>query len=314
MSPDLPPQALQVGSSSTPEDTPLSDQQLGMPLIAQSVTVQTAHSHTDVNSVLPTTMLSTVLTEAVLVNKPKPWTAIWLFILKRELSDYLDKAFVEQQIYDLCHGCTIGYNGPQFSHLAKNLASAFHQLEVIDSTLAKECKLGRTLGPFKNLPLPNFCTSGLGLVLKHDEGWRIIYHLSAPPNSSINHFIDLDDYSLSHCSIDDAYDFINQIGPGTILSKIDLKDAFRLIPINLSDWNLLDIHWRDKFYIDTCLPLGLRSAPYLFDRLSRAIHWILTNNYGVHHLVHCLDDSLTAGPADSPICVQNLNAMLSICG
>ena len=118
---------------------------------------------------------------------------------------------------------------------------------------------------------------------------------------------------MSYCSIDDAYDFINQLGPGTLLSKIDLKDAFRLIPINPSDWNLLGIHWRNKFYIDTCLPFGLRSAPYLFNRLSRAIHWILTNNYGVHHLVHYLDEFLTAGPTDSAVCVQNLNAMLSVC-
>ena len=112
MSQDLPPQALQVGSILSLEGTPLSDQQPVMPLIAQSVAAQTVHSHTDVNSVVPTTVLSTAPTEAVLVNKPKPWTPIRPFILKRELSDYPDKAFVEQLIYDLCHGCTIGYNGP----------------------------------------------------------------------------------------------------------------------------------------------------------------------------------------------------------
>ena len=206
--------------------------------------------------------VSTAPIEAVLVNKPKPWTPIRPFILKRELSDYPDKAFVEQLIYDLCHGCTIGYNGPQFPYLAKNLVSASQQPEVIDTTLAKECELGRILGPFENPPLPNFRTSGLGLVPKHDGGWWIIYHLSAPPNSSINHFIIQDDYSLSYCSIDNAYDFINQLGPGTLLSKLDLKDALRLIPINPSDWNLLGIHWRNKCYIDTCLPFGLRSAYY----------------------------------------------------
>ena len=118
---------------------------------------------------------------------------------------------------------------------------------------------------------------------------------------------------MSYCSIDDAYDFVNQLDLGTLLSKIDLKDAFRLIPINPSEWNLLGIHWRYKFYIDICLPFGLRSAPYLFDRLSRAIYQILTNNYGVHHLIHYLDDFLTAGPADSPVRMQNLNVMLSIC-
>ena len=69
-----------------------------------------------------------------------------------------------------------------------------------------------------------------------------------------------------------ACTFINELGSGTLLSKIDLKDAFRLIPINPSDWNLLGIQWRGKFYVDICLPFGLRSAPYLFNRLSQAIH------------------------------------------
>jgi len=113
------------------------------------------------------------------------------------------------------------------------------------------------LGPFPAPPLTNFCTSGLGLVPKHDGGWHIIYHLSAPVGFSINDFIDPSMYSLSYCSVDDAYEFINQLGPETLLSKIDLKNAFRLIPVCPADWNLLGIHWKQQFFIDTCLPFGL---------------------------------------------------------
>ena len=106
--------------------------------------------------------------------------------------------------------------------------------------------MGRILGPFLILPLHNFCTSGLGLVPKHDGGWRIIYHLSAPVGFSINDYIDSSTYSLSYCSVDDAYAFINQSGPGTLLSKIDLKDASRLIPVCTADWNLLGIQWKEQ--------------------------------------------------------------------
>ena len=66
----------------------------------------------------------------------------------------LHKAFVEELIHDLCYGCTIGYNGPQFSHLANNVVSANQQPEVIDTTLEKECEVGHILG-FLNPPLPN---------------------------------------------------------------------------------------------------------------------------------------------------------------
>lgn len=65
--------------------------------------------------------------------------------------------------------------------------------------------------------------------------------------------------------------------------------------------------------MDTCLQLGLRSATYLFNRLSQTINRILTNNYGIQHLLHYLDNFLTASSTDSPVCSQNYNAMLTLC-
>ena len=121
------------------------------------------------------------------------------------------------------HGTSVCPLGKEFTQ----------QPDVIDATLQRECEAGRILGPFISQPLPNFCSSGLGLIPKHDGGWQIIYHLSAPRGSSINDYIDSSLYSLSYCSIDDAYRIINKLGPGALLSKIDLKDAFRLIPVRL---------------------------------------------------------------------------------
>ena len=84
----------------------------------------------------------------------------------------------------------IGYNGPQFANLAKNLLSAYQQPEVINTALKKIVKQDDFICPFSTPPLGNFCTSGLGLVPKHNGEWRVIYHLSAPVDLSINDFID----------------------------------------------------------------------------------------------------------------------------
>ena len=113
-------------------------------------------------------------------------------------------------------------------------------------------------------------------------------YLSPPPGISINDFIDPNSYTLSHCLVDDAYTIIDDLSIGALLSKIDLKNAFRSILVRQSDWNLLGIHWKDKYYIDTCLLSGLWSAPFLFNQLADAIHWILEQQYGVHHLLHYL--------------------------
>ena len=242
-----------------------------------------------------------------------PRTPLWPLILECKLRNHPEKTFVEQLLLDIRQGCNIGYTGPQFAFTTRNLQSASSQPSILDDTLATECSLNRILGPFDFPPLPNFRSSGLGLVPKHDGGWRTIYHLSSPPGRSINDFIDPQTYTLSYCSVDDAFAIVNLLGPGTLLSKIDLKNAFRLIPVHQADWNLLGIFWQGKDYIDTCLPFGLRSAPCIFNRLATAIHWILQNNYNVQFILHYLDDFLTAGPPNSPVCKQNLQAMLSLC-
>ena len=119
-----------------------------------------------------------------------------------------------------------GYSGPEFAHIASNLQSAFSQPSVLDDALVTECSLNCVLGPFDSPPLPNFRCSGLGLVPKQDGGWRTIYHLSAPPGKSINDFINPDTYTLTYCSVDNAFAIVNLLGPGTLLSKIDLKMHF----------------------------------------------------------------------------------------
>ena len=96
-----------------------------------------------------------------------------------------------------------------------------------------------------------------------------MYHLSASDGLSINDFVDPLSYSLIYCLIHDAYKIINKLGPGALLSKIDLKDAFHLFPVQSSvelTWNILET----EIYIDTCLPFELASTPYLFNHLSTA--------------------------------------------
>ena len=97
------------------------------------------------------------------------------------------------------------------------------------------------------------------------------------------------------------------------MSKIDLKNTFCLIPVHSNDWNLIGICWCNKFYIDTCLPFGLRSVSFIFNQLSVATHWILQYKHSVTHLLHYLDDFFTAGAPDTSECQNNLEAMLSVC-
>ena len=152
-----------------------------------------------------------------------------------------------------------------FTHVSNNLNSASQQPDILEANITTEYQAGCIFGPFHTPPLPNIRCSGLGLVSKHDGGWRAIYHLSAPYGFSINDSISSQDYTLSYYSVDDAFTIVSSLGRGTLLAKIDLMNAFHLIPVQPQDWNLLGIKWRGKFYIDTCLPFGLRPASFLFN-------------------------------------------------
>ena len=239
-------------------------------------------------------------------------TPLRVLRFEHELRFHPDSEFVTQLLSNLRHGCNIGYEGPRFQQIAQNLASANTQPSIIDDALAKECAENRMAGPYPYPPLPNMRCSGVGLVPKKDKGWRVIYHLSAQEGSSINDYIDPLRYSLTYCGIDEAVNILNKLGPGAIMGKIDLKNAFRICPVR-KDWALLGVHWRGQYYVDKCLPFGLRSAPYLFNQIAEAIEWILRTNYNIQYLIHYLDDFFTAGPAQSRCCQHNMDTMLGVC-
>ena len=196
---------------------------------------------------------------------------------------------------------------------ARNLLSAHTHPTIVDSEIQRECQAGRLLGPFQERPLPNLKCSGVGVVPKKNGKWRMIHHLSAPLGLSVNDHIPKEPYSLQYSSVDDAVHLLCSLGKGARMAKVDLKSAFRIIPVRKQDWELLGIHWRNQYYVDTCLPFGLRSAPYLFNQFADALEWILRNNYSLQWVIHYLDDYLILGPPENNLCRQFLQDFLRVC-
>lgn len=97
------------------------------------------------------------------------------------------------------------------------------------------------------------------------------------------------------------------------MAKVDLKSAFTMVPVRQEDWQFLGMKWRGRFNVDTCLPFGLCSAPYLFNQFADALEWILRNNYGLHELIRYLDDYFLAGPPNSTLCDSYLHCFLRVC-
>ena len=74
-----------------------------------------------------------------------------------------------------------------------------------------------------------------------------------------------------YITVDKAVEQIRSLGKGTLLAKIDIKSAFRLLPVHPADRHLLAMKWHDHLYVDTCLPFDLHSAPKLFNILANLL-------------------------------------------
>eukprot|EP00731_Ephydatia_muelleri_P037700 Em0539g2a len=240
------------------------------------------------------------------------YTPLRRLAFERELKGHPDKAWVSWLLNGIDNGVSTGYNGPHFPFTACNLTSALQHPEIVDAELLKEVELGRILGPFSQRPLEHLRTSGLGAVPKKNGKWRVILHLSAPEGRSINDFIAKEEFSIHYSTIDDAVALLSRFSKGARMVKVDLKSAFRMVPIQASEWELLGMYWRGQYYIDTCLPFDLRSAPNIFDNFASALHWVLENNYGAI-LLHYLDDFLLVGPPNQPTCQESMSTMLQVC-
>ena len=172
---------------------------------------------------------------------------------ERELRNHPDKAWVTWLLNSILYGVSIGFNGPHTPYTARNLPSALQHPEVVSSELQKEVEAGRVLGPFAERPLPNLRTSGLGAAPKKNGKWRVILHLSAPHGTSVNDVILKEEFSLHYSSVDDAVGLLHTYGTGAIMAKIDLKSAFRMVPVRPADWDLVGMFWDGMYYVDTCL-------------------------------------------------------------
>ena len=83
--------------------------------------------------------------------------------------------------------------------------------------------------------------------------------------------------SVQYARVDDAVAMIKQLGSGCFLAKTDIKSAFRIIPINPSDYDLLGIFWQGQYYYDRAMPMGCAHPVVLLRCLALLSNGLLRN-------------------------------------
>ena len=245
--------------------------------------------------------LVTPVPVSLMLYRPSLFYDTWWFFL----SSYPDPVFRELLCGVITFGARVSYVGPPKHIVLPNLVSATSSPEIITGVVASELAAGRLL-PLPSEPqlsLP-FVSSPLCLVPKPNGRWQRIHHLSAPSGSSVNDFVDPTFAALQFVRFDEVVASVTQMGRGSFLVKRDLKDAFRHVPLSPLDLWLFGFCW-DRFYIELCLPFGLRTAPFIFNLFAEGVHWCCESLFpdggrGVFTLHHYLDDFVFVFPPHCP--------------
>ena len=95
------------------------------------------------------------------------------------------------------------------------------------------------------------------------------------------------------------------------MSKTDIADAFRIVPMHPSQYCLFGFVWREQFYYDRCLHMGCSASCKIFETLSNALQWIASSKLHIRNISHVLDFLLLA--RDKAVDQAQLISFLSMC-
>lgn len=154
--------------------------------------------------------------------------------------------------------------------------------------------------------------SALGAIPKpNSTEVRLIHDCSRPHGQAVNDYITTRSFKFQ--SLDDATKLLK---PNYYMAKIDLKHAYRSVPIHPANYQATGCKWRftgDDFYTyfyDTRLPFGAKSSPEIFHRLTQAVRRMMAKR-GYHDIVVYLDDFLVVG-ATREECEQAYETLLAL--
>ena len=142
--------------------------------------------------------------------------------------------------------------------------------------------------------------STLGAIPKpNSENIRLIHDCSRPAHSNVNSYATTQHFS--YVTLDKA---VSLIKPDAYLAKIDLKSAYRHIPIHPSNYSATGLAWQfsgehqTTYMYDCKLPFGVSKSPEIFHRITQAITRFMTKR-GFRTVLAYLDDFLIIGDSES---------------
>ena len=180
----------------------------------------------------------------------------------------------------------------------ENHTSAKQFSSHVQTYIEEELKHGAILGPFKHKPIPLHISPFMTRDKPDSVTRRTIVDLSWPKGQSVNAGVQKDkylgsDFILIYPSVDDIVKRLIELGPGSLLCKVDISRAFRHLKVDPGDINLLGLKL-DSYYIAQSVQFGYRHGSIFFEKVTDSIRFIM-RIHGFQDLFNYVDDMMLCG-------------------
>ncbi len=201
--------------------------------------------------------------------------------------DPIDRNFI---LTGIAEGFHITDPGSKFSPAEhSNYKSATETYkDLAEEQIYKEIELGR----YVIVPDKPTIVSSLGAVPKSTpNSIRLIHDCSRPLGKGLNSYASTE--TFKYATLDHATSLLPMNG---YMSKVDLKSAFRSVPIHEDSQHATGLQWtftgntRTTYMKDTRLPFGASRSCFIFQKLSNAVVRIMSRRG--YTVVAYLDDFL----------------------
>jgi hypothetical protein len=185
----------------------------------------------------------------------------------------------------------------------RNAPSAYQHADKFTEALRDWVAGGVVAGPFRSPPLPHFRVNCLMAVARKGKV-RPVVNLSSPKGASFNDNVDKDEVmKVRMSSAAQVGQSIRAAGQGARLTKLDMKDAYKLVPAKTADFRLHGFEWQGRFFVDTQQIFGAATAAANFDQLASTVLCVVESELAAPDLKthRTLDDVVSVAPAGSPL-------------
>ena len=142
---------------------------------------------------------------------------------------------------------------------------------LVTDKLASRVKAGILKGPFSLPPVPNFRSNAI-LAVNLKDKVSLVLDMLRPEGRSFND--NTHPFKAPKVVMATARQFsyaIREAGRHAVMTKDDMKDAYKLLPARKEDWRLQGLSWLGKYFLETQLVFGETSAVSGYDSLASTV-------------------------------------------